>query len=744
MSRIAATFVSIGALLGGVTAGIPCVIDCAAGTSSGFYQFNPGDAVIDEIGGGRGADMVLGLLAQTGNPVYFSAAAPTYSALPGVVHTGSGPAVTAALVPGGPAGPLDYHHHKLTITQPGPNGVAQFSAAYDYAGSTVVDTFPVPIESAATLIGTVAITPTTLALAPGLTLVFVTPAVETLTLAAPSLSGAAAGLMAATATVTGGASYTSANYLTGGVSAILANPRKLRWTTAGATAAHVPAAIALTGFDYAGLPISETIVPSTTAGDVLSVHAYASFSWSYAAAGGTDATLAVGYEAAYATPAELLAELNTVALAAPITVTATSVQTGAGAFLTLATNLLTSGAGGTGLSATVSLNASPGTAAALFGFANGASATGLGATFAPPWTNVVWSFPVGVYGADTYELLCTGPEPSTSAITAAMTVARAAWKTSPFGFFAVTAHPSSVANSVGLQAACTALVNAWRTDSSCPVACFTGTPFHTMSPVRATNDVNITTNDTAIANAWAAAPAALDSVGGDDCFVAGDPSLRSGSYRRSAVFAMAVKAATLSKLGANLAESTVQGVSMRGPDLLSYARDESTAVVKLGPTGPGAFGLGFCVLVSTPTAPVAAKFAGGVTRAGNGSNYRSCGTVFVALYISQVCFTFGFGWLGQSWETSKVPKTLGQLTQHIATTMAAIVQRALADVLTPDGKDPSISGAIVVTIDNSGNFESLGIVPLIPVFMPLGEVQAVKIVVIASSNGTGTTTGLSP
>lgn len=748
---ITARFVSVGALLGAVTQGIPCVVDvCGGGEPGQLYSFDPGDAVIDEIGGGRGADIVLGLLSQTGQRVYFTPAAPTWTALPSVVHVGTGPAITAALTPGA-SGPLDYFHQVIAITAGGVNGQgATFSAAYDYLGSTVIDTFPVPIESPATLVGSALVTPSTLALAPGLTLVFALPAAETLTLASPSLALSAAGLKAATATSSSTVTLHAADLLTAGIAVILANPRTVTLTTAGMTPAHVPATALLTGLDFAGNTQSETLVPDTSAGEVTSTKAYASItSIAYSAGGGTDATIAIGYGAAYASIAELLAELNTLAVAAPITVSAIGVQTGAGTALAFATNLTTSGAGGTGPSAFVTLNASPGTGASLFGFANSASATGLAATFAPPWTQTIWTFPVATTGApyiagDTYALACVGPEPSISAITAALAVGRANWKTSPFGFFAVTAPPSSAANAAALQAACTALVAAWRADNSCPVACFTGSPFHVASQAQATSDANIMAADNTLANAFSASAAALDSVAPDDCFFPGDPSLRAGTYRRSAVVAAAIKVATLVKLGSNLGEGTVQGVSLRGPDLLTYARDESRAIVKLGPTGPGATGLGFCVLTSTPTVPAQVKFAGGVTRAGNGSNYRSCGAVFVALFMSQTGFAIAFAWLGLVLPTSQVPATLGQLLPTEAAKRAAIIKQALSATLLPKGQDPSVS-ALAVAITTAGvDFQSTGLLPVVETFVPLGEVQAITLTIVASTGGTGGTTGLSP
>ena len=63
--------------------------------------------------------------------------------------------------------------------------------------------------------------------------------------------------------------------------------------------------------------------------------------------------------------------------------------------------------------------------------------------------------------------------------------------------------------------------------------------------------------------------------------------------------------------------------------------------------------------------PAATKFVSGVTRAGNGSNYRFTGAVFVALYMAQTGFAIAYGWLGLTWPTSQIPATKGQILQNV-------------------------------------------------------------------------------
>ncbi|HEY8944906.1 MAG TPA: hypothetical protein VIM73_11625, partial [Polyangiaceae bacterium] len=601
-----------------------------------------------------------------------------------------------------------------------------------YDGATQIETLPVPLEQPATITGSAPITPTTLATCNGLTLVFAQPAAVTLTLASPSLTAQAAGLKAATATVASPVTLHASDLLGPGIAALLANPRTLTFTTAGTTPSDAPASVTITGTDYTGATQTETLNLSQTAGAATSAKVYATItSLAYLAADGTGATIAVGYGAAFASVAELVAEFNTLTAAAPITVTAFDSQSASGHFLAFFTNLTTSGAGGTGSSAVVTLNASPGTGATLFGFSNSQTATGLPATFAPPWTNQVWTFAVGAYAkGDTYTLAASGPAASISAITAAVSVAIPAWKNNNFGFIAVTAPPSSAANAAALQAACTSLSNASRANNSAPIVIMTGTPFHTASANQTTNAANILTADNAITAAFSGSSPALDVVVVDDCYVTGATALRAGSYRRSAVFAAAVKAATLEKLGSNLGEGIVQGISLRGPDLATLARDESSATVKLGPTGGGNTGAGFCVLLSTPAGLGSPKFASGITRAGSGSYFRSYGVVQVALEMSIVGYTITFGWQGQTWPVEVTPANAKQIRQSFAKARAGLIQTALKNTLTPKGKDPSVS-TFSVSIDTSGDFLDAGQVPVLESFVPLGEVFDIQLIITA-------------
>lgn len=723
MTGVSAQFLSGDGVTPGLTAGIPCFIDvCSGGVVGNFYAFALGNLVTDQLGGGPLADQVLSALANSpSGTVYAIPATPTWGGAPSVTHVGTGPTVTCA-VANGFSGPLDFHSIVFAPVSAGANGVAQMSAAYD--GSTVIETFTVPAAQSAVLTGTAPITPTALALASGLTLVFDAPASATLTFASPSLGSSGAGLMAATATIASPHTYHASDLLTAGVAAILANPRTLTFATAGTTPAHVPPTIVVTGTDYSGATQSETVVPDTSAGSVTTTKVYATItSLAYAAAGGTDATIAIGYGSAYASVTELVAEANTLAAAAPLAVTASDAQSSSGHFLAF-----TSTATGTG--AAVTMDASPGTGATLLGFAASATASGLAATFTPPWTGLTFTFATGSYVVgDTYTATPQGPTASISAITAAMAVGRANWRQSPFGFFAITAPPGSASNSASLQAAVSSTLAPWRTDQSCPVWAMCPTVFHTASSNPTTNAANITTADNALVAAFAGNTAALDLVAPDDCYAQGATGLRPGSYRRSAVLAAAIQRASLAKLGDDIANGVVAGITLRGPDGLTLARDESRATVKLGPGSGNSSGPGFAVLMASAGGIAAPKFAAGVTRAGSTSRYRFSYVVAVALQGSAVLFARATSWLGQTWVTN--PAT-GQLTDSEAKHHANDAANDLVPFMTPTGKDPSISDAFPnVSIDNSGVFVNTSTVPLNWTFTTLGIVLTVPITVTA-------------
>jgi hypothetical protein len=604
---IITTFRSGDAVLSGSPAGIAAVIDvCSAGTVGQWYTFHPGDTITDQIGGGRGSDIVLALLANGASVVYFTPATPTWGALPTVVHVGTGPAITVALA-GGASGPFDDHTIVGTVKAGGAGPTATIAWAYD--GSTQIETTPVPAESPAIVTGTVDL-----------------------------------------------------------------NVQVYPWNVLNA----------------------ETIIYTAPAAKTLT------------------------FAAAPTSPADVITKLNALAVAAPLAVTFALSQDSAGHGFVQQTSTATGAA--------AAITMSGGTALGALGL-TAATTNGLAATDAPPWTGLVRTYPAtsSYVVGDTYTIACTGPSASILAITNAMAVGRAQWKNTPFGFFVIPQTSSTGANAAALQSAVTTALNPWRIDGSCQVWALIASSLHVASAVAATNAANITTADNALLLGFASNAAALDVVAPADCYVAGSTQLRPGSFRRSAVVAGAIKRATLAKLGSDLGEGIVQGVTLKGPDGLTLARDESSATVKLGPGAAGASGPGFAVLKSTAAGPAFPKFLAGVTRAGSTSRFRFSYVVVVALQMAQTLFARATGWEGQTWPTN--PAT-GKIRDSEAIQRADDAYNDLVPFLLPDGKDPSVS-SFAVAIDNSTVFVNNSTVPLNASFVTLGIVLEVDITVTA-------------
>lgn len=110
----------------------------------------------------------------------------------------------------------------------------------------------------------------------------------------------AAVLLAATATVATPVTLLPAGLLAPGLAMLLAWPRQLTFTTAGGTAADVPANVVITGTNEFGATASETLALSQSAAAVTSVNAYKTItSIVYPAADGVGGTVSIGIAAAY-------------------------------------------------------------------------------------------------------------------------------------------------------------------------------------------------------------------------------------------------------------------------------------------------------------------------------------------------------------------------------------------------------------------------------------------------------------
>jgi hypothetical protein len=715
----------------GTPAQIPMVVAPAPGIANGpgvtpgtVFTFQPGQNVVGTMGPGLGADQVLYLLRRSNGFVSVVIGAATWSSAPSLAHTGTGSALISVSLASGAPGVLDDFNFLFTITKAGAGPTAQVSICYD--GSTVAETVPVPAEPPAVLLGSQAITPTVLGLANGLTLIFAAPASKTLTLGSPSLPAAPAGLLAATATSLSPVTVTPSGMIAAGVAALVANPRVPTFTTAGVTPAHVPATATLSGQDYAGNSIGETVVPDTTAGTVAATKAYASFSVTYSDAGGTDATVAIGYQAAYASVAEIVGQANIQAAAAPIAMTASAAQTSAGSYLEWTSTA-------TGAAAAVTMASSPGTGA-LFGFSANESAAGAAATYPLANTGCVAIFPATnpyILGDTFGSGPVLGPRMSIGAITTAAQAAHDNYVNAPFGFVAVAQPADTASNSKALDVALEGLRQTWISDATAPrdIYFIAGGPWHTASPIVAVNLAAIGTNDAAMLAAFSG-EVSLGTVAADDVWLPGSPACRPGYYRRSASIAATVMRASASYLAQDLAEGSVPEIALVGPDGLTQARNENTATSKMG----GLSGAGFSVL-RTMADGKTAKFVPGATRAGASSRLRNIGDTALANEAARIIQVVTEPWNGQRppVDATQGSPTQGNITAAEKQTRADAVDAALRPVLIPENGHTNCS-AFTITVSDppSGLFVNTGVTPVTCAITTLGEIEQVQITVALS------------
>lgn len=132
---------------------------------------------------------------------------------------------------------------------------------------------------------------------------------------AATFAAAPAGLHTATATVASTNSLVESDLLAPGLALMATNPRRVSFTTAGATASDAPATAFITGTAWDDSEQTETVNLSQSAGTVLSTKAYKTVSQiDFAAGDGTGATIAVGYGQGIHNSADAT---NTISAAAP-------------------------------------------------------------------------------------------------------------------------------------------------------------------------------------------------------------------------------------------------------------------------------------------------------------------------------------------------------------------------------------------------------------------------------------------
>jgi hypothetical protein len=120
----------------------------------------------------------------------------------------------------------------------------------------------------------------------------------------PAAAGGAT-LKTATATTVAPQTLLAADLIPAGLTAIRTHPRRIRFTTAGATPANAPAEAVITGKDVKGDVLTETVSIAQTATTADSTKFFADItSIAYGAADGAAATVAVGFTDALGFPFE--------------------------------------------------------------------------------------------------------------------------------------------------------------------------------------------------------------------------------------------------------------------------------------------------------------------------------------------------------------------------------------------------------------------------------------------------------
>lgn len=422
---------------------------------------------------------------------------------------------------------------------------------------------------------------------------------------------------------------------------------------------------------------------------------------------------------------DVIDDFNTLAEAAPLAVRARLAQ-GTGSDLGKAFIELYSTAVGT--AAAITIDAAS-TGEALLGLAT-TTANGTAATLTLPYTGIKLTFPSGTYVEDeSYTLSCVGPRASISAITTAATNARNDYQDKPFGFLVVVQPADTASNCKALVDALETLRAAWQADTIAPifVQMCVGGPWHTKSSTLATNETNIGTTDNALLTAFgAASPALFQNVAPDDVYIPGAASLRSGSFRRTAALAWAIKRASVPKIASDVAEDLVPEASLLGPDNLTRARNEATATTKLG----GGSGPGFSALRATSAGLGAPKFSPGATRGGSTSRLRFSGVAAIALEIARLVFAVVELWEGLTLPTD--PQT-GQLLDSEKDAREGAIDAAIRPTLNTEDDAPLNVSSFSIAVNNpsTGRFIDNGQVPVAVTFVPLGEVEEITVAITA-------------
>lgn len=639
---------------------------CAnADPANTIYQFDPGQDVLPALRGGPLAvDAAYASTWGGAAQVAVKVPATTPGAISAVTKPGGDTSPTPTVV--GSAfdsvanSPYDAFDVRLRYSTGGAPGTAIVDVALD--GATYAYTYPMPPALPATLRGTTNLaggtwdwadlTGTDFAFTPDTALAALKASTPSSTSIITVLAGA------------GG-------MLTAGLASLALTPRPVTITTGGTTPADAPATAVLSALDEHGANFTETITISQVAGTVRSTHRVSvPLSLVYAAGQGTGATLTLGIGGDVAVTfttvsneAEALAYFTDPALVARI------VQVGDARYMEISGLVL--GTSGT----LVSLG---GSAADVLGF-DLSTATGINSTLTIPGTGLAITFPVtSPYEARRVHSFATSAPTHSKADFDAALAALNADLAIDFGLVELVQEPADATALAAYVADTDATGAAWEAQESKRFV-----HFLVPAPSGATDLVvrNALTSQQSRYTTSTARWIYQDAVRG----------LPSGSFPRSAVRPLATRCAavSMSEDPGFAGFGPLPGCSMRGPDGVTKAPDESTATVKLGTSrGPG-----YTVIKGkAENGKLLPYFVRGVTRAGQSS-------LFVDLGVTRMVARAGAIIYASLQKIENLTLDLmpeGTIQEHDAVTYEDTFLRALTGELVPNH-----ASAAVVTIDRA-------------------------------------------
>lgn len=620
LSTLKSTLAWLGVSSGGAT----------AGTTAACYEFDSPGAVLSNVGYGPGPEGVAAAVRVSETRQVFcrvnASIAGTNST---VTKSGSGPNITLA------GAPYDSFVGKIKITKGGANGTATAQIALD--GGTYGPTIDVPADVAASVVGTASLASLTYS------------SLDTLTLIVEPANG-----VTSTCTFTG---TTVSNFLTQ-INAAIGKPK-----ARGATD--------LSGFTYSGLD-TLTLIVTTAAGTTLTTTFASTTSGNFisqiTSAFGSAVTAAVVGDHLVLT----LASGTSMVVGAGTANTALGLTAGTyyGAQASLVQDRYLKIVDGT-TGSTSELTIGAGSANTILGLTAGAT-TGAVATYAIPYSGLTLTFAAGTYVLDeTYTWTSTEPRFTATDLATAIT----ALQQSQLAFrdIVLLTNPIDGADTRAfVNQAATSLSTLRGAEPRVFAELLMNSSIGSASAV-ATNDADVKANMAGQTDDYV-------SVSHGDCYMLGTAT--AGTFRRPAVYSLGIRAAAykLSSDPGNREYPQLEETSMVAPDLVTLARDENTATIKMKDQG-------FTTLKSVLGAPY---FVQGRTRA-TSATFRYLGVMRTAVELARVVYTA----VSRYENADRFASPDGTLRLADAAAIKGAVEQAIDDVLEND-----LSGRIV-TVDTT-------------------------------------------